>query len=175
VAGRDSSRTAGQILIKGETMNSTVMKMNRTIEDLTLNITQEIHVRASLEVTFAALLEQLGPLNETPDGKPLSLKIEPWPGGRWYRDLGGENGHLWGHVQSIKRPTLLEFYGPLFMSYPVNSNVQYRLSEEDGGTLIKFHHMAFGLIADEHRAGVNTGWTHMNEGVRKRAEAKRSK
>jgi len=28
------------------------------IENLTLNITQEIHVRASLEVTFAALLEQ---------------------------------------------------------------------------------------------------------------------
>ncbi len=155
-------------------MNSTVMKMNRTIEDLTLNVTQEIHVRASLEVTFAALLEQLGPLNETPDGKSMSLKIEPWPGGRWYRDLGGENGHLWGHVQSIKRPTLLEFYGPLFMSYPVSSNVQYRLSQEDGGTLIKFHHMAFGLIADDHRAGVNTGWTYMNDGVRKRAEAKSS-
>ena len=29
------------------------------IENLTLNITQEIHVRASLEVTFGALLEQL--------------------------------------------------------------------------------------------------------------------
>ena len=42
-------------------MTSTAIKMNRTIEDLTLNVTQEIHVRASLEVTFAALLEQLGP------------------------------------------------------------------------------------------------------------------
>ncbi len=31
------------------------------IENLMLNITQEIRVRASLEVTFAALLEQLGP------------------------------------------------------------------------------------------------------------------
>jgi len=156
-------------------MNSTALKVNRTIEDLTLNVTQEIHVRASLEVTFAALLEQLGPLNETPDGKSISLKIEPWPGGRWYRDLGGENGHLWGHVQSIRRPTLLEFYGPLFMSYPVSSNVQYRLSEADGGTLIKFHHMAFGLITDEHREGVVKGWAHMNDGVRKRAEAQSSR
>jgi hypothetical protein len=168
-------QTAGQILIKGETMNSTAPKLNRTIEDLTLNITQEIHVRASLEVTFTALLEQLGPLNETPDGKPMSLKVEPWPGGRWYRDLGGENGHLWGHVQSIKRPTLLEFYGPLFMSYPVSSNVQYRLNEVDGGTLIKFHHTAFGLITDDHRDGVVQGWTHMNDGVRKRAEAQSSR
>jgi uncharacterized protein YndB with AHSA1/START domain len=145
------------------------------IEDLTLNITQEIHVRASLEGTFAALLEQLGPQNDTPDGQAMAFKIEPWPGGRWYRDLGGDNGHLWGHVQSIKRPTLLEFSGPLFMSYPVANNVQYRLSEVDGGTLIKFHHTAFGLIIEDHRTGVNRGWTHIHESVRKRAEAQRSK
>src|SRR5215470_2773907 len=112
----------------------------RSIEDLTLNVTEEIHVRAPLDVTFAALLEQLGPDNSTPDGKPFPMKIEPWPGGRWYRDLGDGNGHLWGHVQAIKRPALLEITGPLFMSYPVVSNVQYRLSEEDGGTLIKFQH-----------------------------------
>ena len=151
-------------------MNSTALKVNRTIEDLTLKVTQEIRVRASLEVTFAALLEQLGPLNETPDGKSISLKIEPWPGGRWYRDLGSNNGHFWGVVQAIKRPSLLEITGPLFMSYPAISNVQYRLSEADGVTLIQFHHLALGLIADDHRKGVSTGWGHINENVRKRAE-----
>ena len=41
------------------------------------------------------------------------MKIEPWPGGRWYRDLGNNAGHLWGHVQVIKPPTLLEICGPL--------------------------------------------------------------
>ena len=89
------------------------------IESLTTTITQEIHVRASLEVTFEALLEQLGPENDTPDGKRMSMKIEPWPGGRWFRDLGDGNGHFWGNVQAIKRPTLVENFGPLFMSYPV--------------------------------------------------------
>ena len=69
-----------------------------SIENLTLNISQEIQVNASLEVTFNALLEQMGPGNETPEGKSLSMKIEPWPGGRWYRDLGDNNGHLWGHA-----------------------------------------------------------------------------
>jgi hypothetical protein len=156
-------------------MSSTAPKMNSsTIDDLTLHITQEVHVRASLEVTFAALLEQLGPYNETGEGKSMPMKLEPWPGGRWYRDLGGENGHLWAHVQAIKRPTLLEFSGPLFMSYPAVSNVQYRLSEFDGGTLIKFRHSALGLIIEEHRSGVMGGWTHMNEGVRKRAETGRT-
>jgi hypothetical protein len=143
------------------------------IENLTLHVTQEIHVRASLEATFAALLEQLGPGNETPDGKSMAMKIEPWPGGRWYRDLGDNNGHFWGHVQAIKRPTLLEIVGPLFMSYPVASNVQYRLSEADGGTLIKFHHAALGLITDDHRKGVITGWAYISDQARLRAEKSR--
>ena len=145
------------------------------IEDLTLNVTEEIHVRAPLEATFAALLEQLGPFNETAEAKPMPMKIEPWPGGRWYRDLGDDNGHFWGNVQAIKRPTLLEITGPLFMSYPVVSNVQYSLSQVDGGTLIQFRHSALGLIQDDHRKGVTGGWKHIHEGVRKRAEAGRSR
>ena len=140
------------------------------IESLTLSVTQEIHVSASLETTFEALLEQIGPENETPERK-MPMTLEPWPGGRWFRDLGAGNGHLWGHVQSIKRPTLLEITGPLFMSYAVVSNVQYRLNEELGGTLIKFHHKAFGVIQDDHRRGVVPGWTLTNERIKARAES----
>jgi len=142
-----------------------------TIEKMTLSLTNEIHVQAPIDVTFAALLEQLGPFNETMEGNLMDMKIEPWPGGRWYRDLGDGNGHFWGNVQAIKRPTLLEISGPLFMSYPVISNVQYRLSEVDGGTLIKFHHAALGLIEDQHREGVGKGWGHIHANLRKRAEA----
>lgn len=145
------------------------------VDSLTLNIVQEIHVKAPLDVTFAALLEQLGPGADKPDGEPMPMKIEAWPGGRWFRDLGDGNGHFWGVVQAIKRPGLLEITGPLFMSYPVVSNIQYRLSEADGGTLIKFHHAAFGLISDEHRQGVNAGWTHIHNRVRQRAEGPRGK
>jgi hypothetical protein len=144
------------------------------IENLTLNVTQEIHVRAPLDVTFAALLEQIGPENDTPDGKAMPFKLEAWPGGRWYRDLGDGNGHFWGVVQAIKRPTLLEITGPLFMSYPVVSNVQYRLSEAEGGTLIKFHHTALGLIQEDHREGVGKGWGHINARTKARAEAGRA-
>ena len=141
-----------------------------SIEDMTLNITQEIRVRAPLAITFAALLEQLGPGNEHPDGTPMPMELEPWPGGRWYRDLGDGNGHFWGNVQAIKRNTLLEISGPLFMSYPVANNVQYRLSEEGGETVIKFCHSGFGLIQDGHRKNVNGGWSYIHEQVKKRAE-----
>jgi hypothetical protein len=53
--------------------------------------------------------------------------------------------------------------------------VQYRLSEEEGITVIKFRHSGFGLITDEHRTGVVKGWAYIHENVRKRAEAGRFK
>ena len=133
-------------------------EMMAGIESLTMTVAQEIHVNAPLETTFAALLEQLGPGNEGAEGKAMPMKIEAWPGGRWYRDLSDGNGHFWGHVQAIKRPTLFEVTGPLFMSHGVVSNLQYRLSEENGGTLIKFHHKAFGMIQEQHRQNVGKGW-----------------
>ena len=75
-------------------------------EHQTFTITEDIAVSASLEQTFQSLVAQMGRLNETPDGTPLPMILETHPGGRWYRDLGGDNGHLWGFVQSIKRPVL---------------------------------------------------------------------
>jgi uncharacterized protein YndB with AHSA1/START domain len=147
----------------------------KSVDDLLLNITQEIHVNASIEKTFESLLEQLGPSNETPDGKPLAMKIEAWPGGRWYRDLGDSNGHFWGNVQAIKRPTLLEITGPLFASTPFVSNVQYRLSEQKGGTLISFHHIALGVLTEEHRKGVQTGWASILNRIKARTESSNSR
>ena len=142
------------------------------IENMTLEIKQETFVNAPLGTTFEALLEQIGPYNERGEGDLMPMKLEAWPGGRWYRDLGDNNGHFWGHVQAIKRPTLLEICGPLFASYPFLSNVQYRLAEKDGGTLITFHHKALGFIDDHHREGVSKGWASILDNIRKRAEAK---
>src|SRR5215813_1890737 len=103
-----------------------------------LNIRKEIDIDAPIKVAFAAMLEQLGPENANPYG-PMPMKLEAWPGGRWFRDLGSNTGHLWGHVQVIKPPTLLEICGPLFMSYPVASHIQYRLVEQGQGTRLTLH------------------------------------
>ena len=67
-----------------------------SLEATTIHIAEEIQVRASIEATFAALLDQLGPYNETQVDKLMPMKLEAWPGGRWYRDLGDNNGHYWG-------------------------------------------------------------------------------
>ena len=141
-----------------------------SIEDLTINITQEIRIAASIEESFSALLDQMGPRNAGPDGTPLAMTLEARPGGRWYRDLGNDDGHLWGHVQAIKRPTLLEICGPLFMSYAVSSNLQYRLVSVDGGTQLTLRHSVLGFVTEDHRTGLGTGWTPLLERVRQQAE-----
>jgi uncharacterized protein YndB with AHSA1/START domain len=142
------------------------------LEKLTLNLTKDIHVKASLENTFEALLEQIGPENETPE-KKMPMTIEPWPGGRWFRDLGGNNGHHWATVQAIKRPELLELYGPLFMSFPVINNMQYRLKRVEDGTIITFRHTAFGFIPDEVRDGVGQGWQNLWDRIQHAAERRK--
>ena len=140
-------------------------------EQPTFTLTEEIFVRATLEKTFASLIIQLGRQNETGDGKPLPMVLETFPGGRWYRELGGDNGHLWGFVQSIKRPVLLEIWGPLFMSTAATSNMQYRLTEKDGGSLITFKHTLVGPVPEDFKPQMSNGWAAMHARVRKAAEA----
>ena len=146
------------------------MQPTATANDISLRITQEIHVQAPIEVTFDALLEELGPSHQVAADMPIPMKLEARPGGRWYRDLGNDNGHLWGHVQAIKRPTLLEIWGPLFMSFAAVSNLQYRLTAVEGGTLITFVHSAIGLIPDDVRTRMGSGWTYSHEQIKKIAE-----
>ena len=141
------------------------------LESLSLDITQEIHVRSSLEATFKALLEEMGPANQGRDAAPMPMVLEARPGGRWFRDLGDGNGHLWGHVQAIKQPTLLEISGPLMMSFAAANNVQYRLTPKDGGTLITLHHTALGLFPDGYRDELSKGFPLVLNRVKQRPES----
>jgi hypothetical protein len=134
------------------------------------SIKREERIEASIDIVFETILEQMGSLNVKPDGVPMPMKLEAWPGGRWYRDLGNNNGHMWGHVQAIKVPELLEIYGPLFMSFPATSNVQYRLKADGNATILQFNHIAMGLIPDDISANVSTGWDNMLKHIRADAE-----
>jgi uncharacterized protein YndB with AHSA1/START domain len=134
-------------------------------------IVKEEEIAAPIGVVFEAILEQMGPLNSTPE-KPMPMTLEAWPGGRWFRDLGDNAGHFWGVVQAIKPPSLLEISGPLFMSTPAVSNIQYRLSEENGATRLRFVHRAMGWIGDGD-SGVDAGWTELINRIRTAATNKR--
>ena len=131
-------------------------------------IIKEEEIEAPIEIVFETILEQMGPLNSTPE-KPMPMVLEARPGGRWYRDLGNNSGHFWGTVQAIKAPSLLEISGPLFMSSPAVSNLQYRLTEENGATRMRFVHRAMGWIG-EHERGVDEGWSELIGRIRAAAE-----
>lgn len=149
--------------------------MNSTIEqDIhTVEIRKSVMVNAPIEITFQSILDEMGPEGQMPDGTPFPLKLEAWPGGRWYRDLGNSAGHLWGHVQVIKPPKLLEIVGPMFMSYPVASHFQYRLTPEGNGTHLVLVHKAMGLIPQDDREGMQEGWNHGLKRVKEIAERKK--
>lgn len=132
----------------------------------TLCVKKEIDIAAPIQVVWDVIIEQIPLPNE------MKLKLEPWVGGRWFRDLGNNTGHLWGHVQVIKPPKLLEIVGPMMMSYPVASHLQYRLEEDNGHTRLKLTHQAIGLITEDHLRGVNDGWGQVIANIAKLALAK---
>lgn len=135
-------------------------------------VCKEIEISAPIDLAFEAMLDEMGLECQMPGGKPFPMKIETWPGGRWYRDLGDNSGHLWGHVQVIKPPTLLEICGPLMMSCPAINHLQYRFKEEGSVTRLSFLHRGLGLILPEHRDGLPKGWQYWLERIRDLAEGK---
>lgn len=142
------------------------MKVTEQVE--VLEVTRKIEIAATIDVVWETLLENMGPLNESPDKELHDLVLEARPGGRWYRDFGGNTGYWWGTVQSIRPPELLEMHGPMFMSSPAVNHVIFRLKEENGLTVIDFAHRAMGLIPHHLMDGkdVNKGWDNFFVNVR---------
>ena len=129
------------------------------VEDLTMDIQQEVDVNGPIAEVFKSVVHRFGKGSTTPTGESMQLDIEEFAGGRWIRDRGDGIQHLWGHVQVIKAPTLLELSGPMFMSYPALNHIELKLEEIDGGgTKVKFRHRALGMLDPQHKEGVKDGW-----------------
>jgi len=137
------------------------------LEDMVLDVEQHIDIKAAPEKVFAAMLHRFGKGNTRPDGVSLQMELEPKVGGRWYRDRGNGIGHLWGFVQVIKPPELLELSGPMFMSYPATNHLEVKVQKTPAGSKVTLRHRAIGMIDPEHRKGVGTGWKHMLDEIAK--------
>ena len=144
-----------------------------TVSSLTIH--QEIAIGAPIEIAWEAVLDQMGPKCEMPGGMPFPFTLEAWPGGRLYRDLGKSSGHLWGHVQVIKPPKILEIWGPMMMSYPAVNHIQYRLTADGAGTRLELTHRAMGLIEADHRDNLSKGFEFWIQRMKLLAEAHSSK
>lgn len=134
--------------------------------DMTLDVEQHVEMKADIGDVFRGVLHRLGERNTRPDGVPMNLILEEWAGGRWFRDRGDGIQHLWGHVQVIKPPVLIELCGPLFMSYPAINHIEIKLDRIAGGTKVALRHRAIGLIDPAHRETVGTGWQHLLDTIK---------
>ncbi|HEU4364817.1 MAG TPA: SRPBCC domain-containing protein [Candidatus Krumholzibacteria bacterium] len=140
------------------------------LDDLHLDFEQTIEIKAAPGDVFEGLIQHMCHLEGEEGRPPVKLRLERWPGGRWFRDLDGGNGHLWGFVQSIKPPTLLELFGPMFMSQPVSGHIIVRLTPVPGGTKLVFKNDMFGMIPPDVREGLSEGWDSMLAAIRRDAE-----
>jgi hypothetical protein len=136
------------------------------LEDMTLDVEQHVEVQGAIGDVYKSVLNRLGKGFAGPDGASLQLSLEEFAGGRWYRDRGEGIQHLWGHVQVIKPPTLLELSGPMFMSYPVLNHIEVKLDAADALTKVTLRHRAVGMIDPQHREGFTTGWNGFLDSVK---------
>jgi len=137
------------------------------IEEMTIDVEQHVDVKADIGDVFKSVLNRFGPGSTSPNGESMQMVLEQWPGGRWFRDRGNGVGHLWGHVQVIKAPVLLELSGPVFMSYPAINHVEVKLDQVAGGTKVTLRHRAIGLLEETHRQNISKGWQHYLDNVSK--------
>ena len=141
------------------------------LNELTLDLTQTIEIDAAIGDAYQSLLRRLTDKSSAGNNQPMPMILEEWPGGRWYRDLGNGQGHLWGFVQVIKPPTLIEIHGPMFMSYAVAGHIQFRLTVISHGVELSLRHRVLGLVEESHREGVVAGWDHFLKDVKELSQA----
>src|SRR5262245_56763037 len=139
------------------------------LDELTFDVSQELEIKAAPGDVYRNMLSQLGEIMGG-DGKAMHFVLEEWPGGRWFRDLGSGQGHLWGLIQVIKPPMLLEITGPMMMSYPVAGHLQIRCAQIAGGTLVTLKHRAMGMIDPKHREGLTDGWGKILKTIKEASE-----
>ena len=136
------------------------------LEDMTLDVEQHVEVKGPIDEVFKSVLKRLGEGNMHPNGEPMDMQLEEWAGGRWFRDRGHGIQHLWGHLQVIKPPVLLELSGPMFMSYPALNHLEVKLEETGDGTKVTLRHRAIGMIDPQHKEGVTQGWQTLLDSIK---------
>lgn len=138
--------------------------------ELTFQFEMEMEIEAPRERVWDSLVNHFGDWFRGPEEEDLKFRLEPECGGRLFRDLGNGAGHLWGHVQVILPPRLLELHGPMMVSNATVSWIAFRLEEKGKGCVIKLSHRAIGPFPQDYREGVDEGWGHVMKELKSHAE-----
>ncbi len=94
--------------------------------------------------------------------KPHSLRIEPWPGGKFIEEFDDKgNGALHATVIYAQRGKMLRYDGPLGLSgHAINSVVTYEYTAQGDSTEVKVTAQLSGQIDAEWAGKVDGVWHH---------------
>jgi uncharacterized protein YndB with AHSA1/START domain len=119
---------------------------------------RQARIDAPREVVFDVLLK----VNEWWKSRLRSgsaVSLEPWVGGRFMEDWGGESGALYGFVTFIERPKTLVVSRPMGLRGGAASSWTIELDVQGAGvTMVRVHHAAFGPIDPEARRAYASDW-----------------
>ncbi|HEY4388209.1 MAG TPA: metalloregulator ArsR/SmtB family transcription factor [Ktedonobacteraceae bacterium] len=130
----------------------------------TMHIELEIVIKATPERVFAALTEDVSGWwdSEHCTYKRGKMILEPEVGKRFYEDWGdGGEGALFGIVTLFEKNKVLEIEGAMGMEKPVHGLIRYELVPQEGTTLLKFTHRAFGDLKEDAERKYTGGWQDM--------------
>ena len=156
-----------------ETPGAVFMQMHE------VHIEQEVAIAAPLQRVFDAFVHDIASWWRAPflrGGDGAKMVLEPQLGGRLYEDWGEDQGVLLATVNTLMRPTELQFKGALGMAGPVSGVVLVQLAEHDVGTLLTLSHHATGVLDADTQANFDMGWqTLLGMNLREWVEQSREK
>jgi len=129
---------------------------------LDLDYAMEVSISAAPDAVLDAIVKDVNTWFVNPQsGETMNFELEAKPGGRFFRDLGNNTGHLWGFVQVYKPGNILEINGPMWFEAPVQNFIRFKVEAEGTGTRLSFIHRALGPVDEESKGHIHQGWTHL--------------
>ncbi len=142
----------------------------------TIDVALGITLAAAPERVWLALTQRTGvwwraPWVSHPD-LVLGVQLEERPGGLVWEDWGPGEGSVLAHVTAIRRPSLLELAGPLFVPGAVAGQARLTLERrDDDRTDLSVEHVAVGPLREDAASVALRGWRELlDDRLRTQAE-----
>lgn len=88
------------------------------------------------------------------------FRIQARLGGWAYEDWGDGDGQIWGVVQGVRAGEMLQVAGDTDAEWggPHRGLLTWRLSDDGGGTRLRFRHALHGRVSAETASSLGDGW-----------------
>lgn len=135
----------------------------------TLDIVLELTIKASPDVVWRSLVDQIGewwPKMFYVGDAPKRFHLDPRVGGLVLEDWGDGEGVVFGQILTFQKNRRLQWAGDMSVEFggPARSVTTYTLEPAGDHTRLVFRDTPFGALSDQAREGLAQGWKFLLEG-----------